>query len=88
MPYIIQARRNDLRISATPQQHGILCNNPGELNFVLTETILGYLQARGLSYLAINDIRGALAGAQAEFERRVAYPYEDTKKEENGDVYP
>jgi hypothetical protein len=39
------------------------------------------------SYQSINDVLGALEGAKLEFYRRIAAPYEDTKIQENGDVY-
>jgi len=88
MPYIKEERRNALDAFGDPHKHGYQCAAVGELNFIFTCAALGYLERHGLSYQTINDIRGALSGAQAEFERRVAYPYEDAKKEINGDVYP
>ena len=63
-------------------------SNPGDLNYLLTLTVLAYLDARGLSYQTINDINGALMGALTEFNRRVTAPYEDSKISKNGDVYP
>ncbi len=60
----------------------------GELNFLFTSLIVEYVEANGLNYQHINDIIGALDGAGAEFQRRIVVPYEDTKIEENGDVYP
>jgi len=82
MPYINKEFRDSLRPGAedVPQ-------NPGELNFVFTEHICNYISNHGLSYQTINDILGALEGAKLEFYRRVAVPYEETKKLENGDVY-
>ena len=47
----------------------------------------GYLEAKGESYKTINDIVGALEGAKAEFQRRIVAPYEDKKRQINGDVY-
>ena len=38
------------------------------------------------NYQTMNDIMGALAGAQIEFYRRKVAPYEDTKIKDNGDV--
>lgn len=62
--------------------------NAGELNFMITQTILKYWE-RGVAqnYQCINDIVGALEGAKLEFVRRVVNPYEDTKIQQNGDVY-
>lgn len=80
MPYIKQKRRTELLTIDRPK-------TPGELNYVLTQAALDYLADKGECYLTINDILGAMEGAKMEFYRRVAAPYEDEKKEENGDVY-
>lgn len=60
---------------------------PGELNYELTWKLTKYIEFNGLSYQTINDIIGALESAKLEFYRRVVAPYEDTKINENGDVY-
>lgn len=60
---------------------------PGELNYVLTNAVLVYLDNTGKSYQTINDIVGALECAKQEFYRRVAVPYEEQKRFELGDVY-
>lgn len=41
-----------------------------------------------LNYQMINDVMGALESAKLEFYRRIAVPYEETKRKDNGDVYP
>lgn len=82
MPYIKQELRSDLLHWAKRAP-----NNPGELNFVITEIIACYLVSRGKSYQTCNDILGALDGASKEFYRRIVAPYEDEKIKENGDVY-
>jgi hypothetical protein len=45
------------------------------------------MDKHGQSYSIINDIVGVLECAKMEFYRRVAVPYEDKKRTENGDVY-
>ena len=82
MPYINQEIRDALtpRTSVDP-------GTPGPLNFQITKLIKNYIEINGLCYQNINDVVGALECAKAEFYRRVAAPYEDTKIEENGDVY-
>lgn len=40
-----------------------------------------------VSRLNYSDIVGVLSCVEQEFYRRIASPYEDLKKEENGDVY-
>jgi len=82
MPYITQKRRRLInRGHAKPE-------SAGELNYAITRMILDYLERQETSYQTMNDIVGALDNAKDEFRRRIQHPYEDHKKEENGDVYP
>lgn len=81
MPYITQERREALA------QEEALPDTAGELNYTFTMIALEYLERKGLNYQHINDVVGALEGAKAEFQRRVVAPYEDTKIQQNGDVY-
>lgn len=80
MPYIKDAVKSSIEGGSAP-------SNAGELNYVLTRVCLEYFYNEGSRYQEINDILGALEGAKLEFYRRVAAPYEDVKREENGDVY-
>lgn len=81
MPYIDQQAREEIDNGRPPE-------TPGELNYAFSVLATQYIETNnGLSYSVINDIMGALAGAQAEFYRRVAAPYEDDKIDLNGDVY-
>jgi len=89
MPYIKKERRDEL-IKYYPEGMSINTRNivgPGELNFAITSLILDVIMSNQLSYKDINDVMGALECAKLEFYRRVAAPYENKKKEENGDVY-
>lgn len=79
MPYIKKEAKEFLDKGMQPR-------DPGELNYVFTCIIQSYWSKYG-RYQTINDIVGALEGAKLEFYRRVAAPYENTKIEENGDVY-
>ena len=90
MPYIDQARRRDLAID--PRMEGdepdpYEPTNPGELNFCITQLLLGYTTLKGAKYQTFNDILGALEGAKLEFYRRIVVNYEQVKCAENGDVY-
>lgn len=81
MPYIDHQARSLIDGGCTPL-------NAGQLNYAITKLALAYIDAHGpLSYQLINDVMGALTGAQQEFYRRVAAPYEDQKMRINGDVY-
>jgi len=79
MPYISPYKRRILQV-----EKPVEC---GELNYELTRLLTAYIETRGLTYQVINDIVGALEGAKLEFYRRIAVPYEDSKIQENGDVY-
>lgn len=85
MPYIPKRRRAEL-ISVLSESHYSPIT-PGELNFLVSHIVAGYLKRKGNSYSTFNDILGALEGAKLEFYRRVAVPYENGKLSENGDVY-
>lgn len=80
MPYIVEARRTELDKGARPK-------NPGELNYVITRECCEFLDDYGTDYAGINSVVGVLACAQQEFYRRVATPYEEQKRKDNGDVY-
>jgi len=59
----------------------------GDLNYILTSLVDSMIDMRGLSYTTINEIVGVLECMKLELYRRVAAPYEDQKRRENGDVY-
>ena len=48
--------------------------------------IVGHWFLSNPGYEAIADIRGMLAGVLSEFDRKLAFPYEDKKIRKNGDV--
>ena len=81
MPYIPEDFRPEVYASSArvPQ-------NAGELNYQITMLLHAYMDSNGTNYQNMNDVMGALVGAQAEFYRRIAAPYEDIKIQENGDV--
>lgn len=84
MPYILPNEREAFKEA---ELLGLKCETPGQLNYVITKIIHGYLKKRGLiKYQFINDILGALEGAKQEFYDRVVRNYEDLKISENGDV--
>ena len=105
MPYIPEERRKNLTKEirkAVKYGNGLnvigeLAETPGELNYIITEIVLGYLQLGvdavepignlPLNYTHLNEVVGALECAKFEAYRRLAAPYEDTKRNENGEVY-
>ena len=80
MPYI---RQEDRDILDDPSNRP---TTPGELNYRLTKEILRYLEPRE-SYTQYNDVMGVLACIQQELYRRMIAVYEDSKIQENGEVY-
>lgn len=87
MPYIKKEDRKLARISFEDRNFKG-AETPGELNYLITELLKGYLDNHGISYNTCNDIIGAIEACKLEFYRRVVAPYEDKKITENGDVYP
>lgn len=79
MPYIAPYRRKELT-DVSP-------SSSGDLNYMLTKLCDDYIQLNGNSYMIYNEIIGALECAKLELYRRIVAPYEDTKIEQNGDVY-
>jgi len=55
----------------------------GEMQYIIALMIKN---VKPENYQDMNDVMGALAGAQMEFYRRTVAPYEDKKIKENGDV--
>ena len=80
MPYIPQARRLELAKDGRMEK-------AGDLEYMIATAVTEYVATKGLSHQTIAEIRGVLIGAKDEFNRRVAFSYEDTKLAQNGDVY-
>lgn len=60
----------------------------GDLNYAITKLCNDYIRLNGgVNYARINAVIGVLECAKQELYRRIAAPYEDKKKLENGDVY-
>lgn len=79
MPYIKQQDREYLR-ERNP-------HTAGELNYLITQLIISYMNGGKECYQAYNDCLGALEGAKLELYRRKIAPYENKAIEKNGDVY-
>lgn len=87
MPYIKIDERNAIDWGTA------VAKTPGQLNYVLTKICLDFLRSRTQitkgynNYQDYNDVIGALEGCKLELYARKVRPYEDTKIEENGDVW-
>jgi hypothetical protein len=80
VPYI----KADRRVALEP--YCVHPTNAGELNYVFTRLVQQYLGDEP-SYTELNAVLGVFEAAKAEFYRRRVAPYEDKKREANGDVY-
>jgi hypothetical protein len=58
----------------------------GEMNYIITRLVLAWVRMRGVSYANLSDGAAVLNDAKVEFERTMIAPYEQRKREENGDV--
>lgn len=87
MPYIQETSRNKLVPDLIPLLERVTDQgvSEGELNFLLTCLVVNWLGDP--NYKALNAAVGVLECVKQELYRRVVVPYEDIKKEENGDVY-
>ena len=91
MPYIDETKREGLENALT----SIVCrivatdeaDQAGMLNYCISTLLSKALTAQGTNYRKINELIGVLECAQLELYRRVGSPYEDEKKDSNGDVY-
>ncbi len=81
MPYIKPQDRDDILLDQTHIE------DAGELNFYITTIINQYIDKNTKCYTTLNEVIGVLECAKLELYRRIIAPYEDTKIEQNGDVY-
>lgn len=85
MPYITEDRRHALYPDVIP---GEIPLSPGELNFMITVLCQDYLTLSSrIGYSELNEVIGVLECVKQELYRRVIAPYEETKIQDNGDVF-
>lgn len=63
------------------------CLNEGELTYVLTKLIVTNWHSGEGNYAALCQIIGALECTKMQFFKEIVVPYEEKKKQLNGDVY-
>lgn len=88
MPYIKQNQRKELIKIIDKLSQEISRTEYGKINFVISKFIHNILEKNDeeIRYNDINNIIGVLECVKQEFYRKIASPYEDDKKEENGSV--
>jgi len=80
MPYITKEAREEL-YDRDPE-------NAGELQYLIAMMMSDYISDKDqYDYQTLNDVMGALAGAQQEFYRKIVAPYEEKKELLGGSVY-
>jgi len=84
MPYINQDERD--RLDPLVKKLNIQITGGGQMNYVITRLLWSWWKMAP-SYFSVCKIMGTLVCVGFEFYRRVAAPYEDHKRSENGDVY-
>jgi hypothetical protein len=84
MPYIQKEERVELDAWMKPLIEDI--ESAGQLNYVISKIVHGYVLKRTMRYGLLNEAVGVLECAKEEFIRTVVSPYEDKKIEENGPV--
>ena len=87
MPYTKQTDRDkyDVWLNALIADLGYGEFPPGDVTYIMYK-IMGEWFREKPKYQTIAEVRGVLAGVLSEFDRQFAFPYEDEKIEENGDV--
>jgi len=91
MPYIKPEDRlvYDFALRILESDFAAVGAGDGDLNYVLTKVCIAWLRYHQppWGYSVISDVIKALECAKLELYRQVLAPYEDKKREENGDVY-
>lgn len=86
MPYIHPHSRSVMREALAHLKPHV--HNTGDLQYIIAELVQHYLESREVvNYSELENVMGAIAGAQHEFQRQVVDKYEDLKIKENGPVY-
>lgn len=86
MPYIKQEDRKLIKNDKFQIDYDNI-ETAGELQYAMAVIFENYVKRKKLSYQTLNDIMGALSGADKEFYRMVVVPYEESKIKSNGGVY-
>jgi len=85
MPYIKKKERAKLDYLVKEIAEKIY--DEGALNYVISSLCFEVLQREKINYKTLNAIIGVLTCVLQEFYRRIVVPYENSKIEENGDIF-
>jgi hypothetical protein len=85
MPYIAPENRQDFsQIKELLEIYPI--ETAGEIQYLIALIIKEFMSDKPKRYATMNEVMGALNGANLEFYRRHVAPYEDECIERNGDI--
>lgn len=84
MPYIKDKEKSEMSDAIRDLYNYIL--SKGDLNYAICELVGRVILDDEISYTKISEWIDAVHNAEAELRRRLLVPYEELKKEENGDV--
>lgn len=82
MPYVPQRVRE--AVAPKPEDPA---GTVGELTFQIQQLLKAWLQTHGVRYSSIAECLGALEGAKLDLWDRIGRNYEQSKAQENGDVW-
>lgn len=86
MPYIKSDTREEIDPYVKRLVDELRPLGAGELNYTLTRIVLGVLGHQA-NYEMYNAVIGVLEAVKLELYRRAVSIYEDSKRDENGEVY-
>jgi len=85
MPYISQDKRVKFENIIKELDNSVI-DNPGELNYVITNVCLKYIKHNGINYTNLNSVSGVLNCVWEEIKDRIMRNYEYSKRIKNGDL--
>ena len=85
MPYIEQQQREKLDLPLRLLIRVLRDAPDGAVNYVITRLVDAHYKGKG--YVGYNAALGVLEAVKQEYYRRIIAPYENVKRNENGEVY-
>ncbi len=83
MPYVKRPLRGPLN---RPPVKDVTPADVSELTYVLSRIVWNYWNRGTGHFKEISDVRAALMSTLTEFDRRIAFPFEDQAIARNGDL--
>jgi len=88
MPYIEKQSREYWDVKMKPLVDAVHKDvEGGKINYIITKILLKWIM-KNTRYASICKVVGTCQCVMMEFYARLGRPYEDKKREQNGDVYP